>query len=389
MSACPAFGAAGPASIADALQKVDCLSAEATNASFGRLFAPGGALTTALTILLTLYVALFAFNLLTGRSSLRMSALTPRMMTIGLIITFVTSWVAYQSVVWNLAVGAPDQIAGTLLGTRGSATLVFAQKLDTLFTAVTNAADSIAGTAAANEKLASPANMLWVSSLILLLGTVGVLVVCRIALAALLILGPVFIVLALFEGTRGLFEGWLKSVAMFALVPLLTVVMGSGALMAIFPMVDGLGTGGKEVSLRTAVGILVTSIVYLALMLLTLEVAASLTRGWRLPKSGAASKDNPAGQTVHNTTAELERAREINPPSTTATSDRVRTTVASLNSSVSTDRVVARSAAGGFATAAAGGAAHQVPAILPNRHSLYFSHRSQPGSPPLPREMFR
>ena len=69
------------------------------------------------------------------------------------------------------------------------------------------------------------------------------LVVCRLALAALLIIGPVFIVLALFEGTRGLFEGWLKSVAMFALVPLLTVVMGSGALVAIAPMVAGLGAG--------------------------------------------------------------------------------------------------------------------------------------------------
>ena len=81
--------------------------------------------------------------------------------------------------------------------------------------------------------LASPANILSIAALILLLGTVGVLVVCRLALAALLIIGPVFIVLALFEGTRGLFEGWLKSVAMFALVPLLTVVMGSGALVAI------------------------------------------------------------------------------------------------------------------------------------------------------------
>lgn len=388
MSTCPTFGAAGPGSIADALQKVDCLSAEATNASFGRLFAPGGALTTGLTILLTLYVGLFAFNLLTGRSTLRMSALTPRMMTMGLIITFVTSWVAYQSVVWNLAVGAPDQIAGTLLGTKGSATLMFAQKLDTLFTAVTNAADSIASTSAASEKLASPANMLWVSSLILLLGTVGVLVVCKIALAALLILGPVFIVLALFEGTRGLFEGWLKSVAMFALVPLLTVVMGSGALMAIFPMVDGLATGGKEVSLRTAVGILVTSIVYLALMLLTLEVAASLTRGWKLPKSGSTSpSESSAGQTLHNN-VEVERVREAS-PSATSTHDRVRATVASLNSFVSTDRVAATSVPGTLAAAAASSAAHQVPAVLPGRHSLYFSHRSQPGSPPLSGEMFQ
>src|ERR1700757_3901198 len=98
MSACPAFGAAGPGSIAEALQKVDCMSAEATSVSFTRLFGPGGSLTAAFTILLTLYVALFAFSLLTGRSNLRLSALTPRMMTIGLIVTFVTSWVAYQSV---------------------------------------------------------------------------------------------------------------------------------------------------------------------------------------------------------------------------------------------------------------------------------------------------
>jgi type IV secretion system protein VirB6 len=35
--------------------------------------------------------------------------------------------------------------------------------------------------------------------------------VARIALAAVMALGPVFIVLALFRGTRGLFEGWLKA----------------------------------------------------------------------------------------------------------------------------------------------------------------------------------
>src|SRR5207253_1725738 len=128
----------------------------------------------------------------------------------------------------------------------------------------------------------SPANILSIGALIMLLGTVGVLVVCRLALAALLIIGPIFIVLALFEGTRGLFEGWLKSVAMFALVPLLTVVMGSGAMVAIGPMVAGLDQAGAEIPLRTAVSILVASIIYAALMLLVLRVAANLTRGWRL-----------------------------------------------------------------------------------------------------------
>jgi type IV secretion system protein VirB6 len=97
MSQCAPFGADGPAGVADALGKVDCLASDATAVSFGRLFGAHGSFQTALTIVLTLYVALLAFNLLTGRSALRLSVLTPRMMTLGLVLTFATSWIAYQS----------------------------------------------------------------------------------------------------------------------------------------------------------------------------------------------------------------------------------------------------------------------------------------------------
>src|SRR3569623_1154338 len=286
MSQCQAYGADGPAGVADALSKVDCLATDATSVSFGRLFGAHGSFTTALTILLTLYIALLAFNLLTGRSALKVSVLTPRMMTLGLVLTFATSWIAYQSVVWNVATGAPDEIASVLVGSKGSATLLFAQQLDGLFSAITDAVSNVTPTVpAATPGLASPTNILSIAGLILLLGTGGVLVVCRLALAALLILGPVFIVLALFEGTRGLFEGWLKCVAMFAVVPLLTVVMGSGALVAIGPMVAGLGEGGAPIELKSAVSILVASIIYVALMLVVFKVAGSLTKGWRMGRA--------------------------------------------------------------------------------------------------------
>ena len=345
MSQCQPFGAEGPAGVADALSKVDCLANDATAMSFGRLFGANGSFQTALTIVLTLYIALLAFNLLTGRSALRLSVLTPRMMTLGLVLTFATSWVAYQSVVWNLATGAPDEIASVLVGTKGSATVLFAQQLDGFFTAITDAASNITppnpAIAAATPALASPANILSIGALIMLLGTVGVLVVCRLALAALLIIGPVFIVLALFEGTRGLFEGWLKSVALFALVPLLTVVMGSGALVAIAPMVAGLDQAGAEIPLRTAVSILVASIIYLSLMVLVFKVAGSLTRGWRLGRAPAQAPANAAGMTL----AQQERALNPAPQSAVAAaaiaSDRVRSTVASLESMTSSHRLSA------------------------------------------------
>ena len=342
MNQCQSFGPEGPAGVADALQKVDCMANEATAVSFGRLFGSHGSFTTALTIILTLYIAFFAFNLLTGRSALKISVLTPRMMTLGLVLTFATSWIAYQSVVWNLATGAPDEIASVLVGSKGSATTIFAQQLDGFFTAITDAASNAQpnpATAAVNpaaiaaaSSMTSPSNILSIGGLIMLLGTVGVLVVCRLALAALLILGPVFIVLALFEGTRGLFEGWLKSVAMFALVPLLTVVMGSGALAAIAPMVAGLDQAGAQIPMRTAVSILVAAIIYASLMLLVFKVAANLTRGWRLSRAQAFAQERfgsafgggyqqPALSPVSVTAA---------PSATLMTSDRVRSTVASL-----------------------------------------------------------
>src|SRR5206468_694683 len=231
-----------------------------------------------------------------------------------------------------------------LVGTNGSATTIFAQRLDGVFNAITDAASSINPQAppmvpgmgavpvtapVVLPTLASPANILSVACLILLLGAVGVLVVCRLALAALLIIGPVFIVLALFDGTRGLFQGWLKSVAMFALVPLLTVVMGSGALVAIAPMVAGLGEGGAEISLRSAVSILVASIIYVALMLVVLKVAASLTKGWRMGRAQALAQSH-AGMSL---AAHQERPLSAAPAGAAASgisSDRVRSAVTSL-----------------------------------------------------------
>lgn len=403
MIVCESFGASGPAGISDALQKVDCMAAEATNFSFGRLFGEHGSLQTALTILLTLYIALLAVNLLTGRSALRLSVLTPKMMTMGLVLTFVTSWVAYQSVVWNLAIGGPDQIASLLVGTKGSATLVFAERLDMMFDAITGAAESASAAAAqnaasqpamaaANASLAAPSSILTFAALLLLLGTVGVLVVCRLALAALLILGPIFIVLALFEGTRGLFEGWLKSVAMFALVPLLTVLIGSGAVLAISPMIAGLTAAGGEIPLRTAVSILVASFVYVALMIVVLKVAGSLTRGWRIGKSAPQSSRNDSTVPAQLATAGRSAAPgEASPAAAAALSDRVRTAVASLDNRVATGRLTHLSTPSLALSSSQGPVEMRGLAISPasSKHTSYFNHRTPRISSDIPREMIR
>ena len=322
MSSCPTFGDGGPSGIAEALRVVDCMSGEAASFAFSRLFGSSALLGQALTAALTLYIAWYAIGLLTGRTSLSVSSLTPRMMTMGVALTFATSWVAYQSVIWNLLVGAPDQIASLLIGTRGSATSLFADRLDTIFAVVAQAAAATEAAAAGgmqqSSSLASGPDLLWLSALLLLLGTVGVLLVARIALAAMLALGPIFIICGLFEGSRGLFEGWLKAAVMFALTPLLAVLIGGGTIAMLSPMLDSLAAAGGQVPLRLTTTLFLAAAVYCALMVVCLKIAGTMVAGWRLPfsssrdrKAADASAANQAQSKAQLSSTGLEPAPAI------------------------------------------------------------------------------
>ncbi len=297
-----------PESIAQGLRAIDCASGVAIQTAFGRFFGPDGALGGALTILLTLYVGLFAIKLLTGRGGLSINTLTPRMLGLGLALTFATSWLAYQNVALNLALGAPDEIARILVGSKGSATMLFANRLDEIFNAIANAAQNVPVTvptlevvtpgdtvSTKGDPLASASDLLWLAALMLLLGTVGVLLVAKIALAAMLALGPIFIIMSLFAGTRGLFEGWLKAIVMLAITPLLAVILGGGTIALIGPMVDDLAGGPPD--MRMAVTIFLGASVHVILMIMAIKASTMLVSGWRLP---SATKEDPSREQMQN-----------------------------------------------------------------------------------------
>jgi type IV secretion system protein VirB6 len=266
-----------------AMVAVDCEASQVTSQTFGRLFASGGELGLVLTILLTLYVAFFAISLMIGRSNLNVRAMIPRMMTLGLVLTFATSFAAYQSFFWNIFISGPDWLAGVLTGTGrgtgadGSATLVFAQKLDVVFQAVQQV-----GTTQGNIDAFSPPGMMWMGALLLLLGTVGILVTARIGLALLLAIGPIFVVMALFQGTRGLFTGWLKGLVMLAITPVLAVLGGSIMLELAVPVLATLSQFQGNIDPQAAMAFFLVGAVHCALMLMTFIVSAKMVAGWQV-----------------------------------------------------------------------------------------------------------
>lgn len=278
---------------AASLYGVDCAASSMAQAAFGRLFGSEGALGPALTILLTIFVAVFGFALITGRGRIGIANLTPRMATLGLVLTFATSWMAYQNVVWNLAVGAPDQLAGIITGTQGSTTQIFANKIDVVVAALEHAS----GNGIAPKSTFSPLGMMWLGGILLLLGTVGILVTAKIALAVLIAIGPVFITFALFPATRGLFTGWLKGVVLLALTPLFAVLGGSVMLELAVPIISSLApTLPGQIDPQAAIAFFMIGAVHMALMVMVMKLATAMVAGWSV--FGLAAKTS-ADRTDH------------------------------------------------------------------------------------------
>ena len=155
-------------------------------------------------------------------------------------------------------------------------------------------------------------NVMWLGALILLIGTVGILVTARIALAVLLAIGPVFIVLGLFTGTRGLTAGWLRSVVLTAIMPLFVVVGGGIVLELLVPIVSKLRAMPGEIDGRAAMALFTASVVHLALMSLIGKAAATIVSAWSAFGLGSSTEGSGKGSAQGGTTARsVEEGRAI------------------------------------------------------------------------------
>ena len=304
---CPAISLVGETSVSGSLYAMDCHINAAVETGYNRLFGPGGAFGYALTAMLIIYVGLIAYGFLTGRTRLTVVMMSPRIMTMVLVLTFVSFWPAYHAVFYGLMMGGPDEVAAALLGQKGSAVMNFAQSLDNLFVHFADIAKRLdpaygprnvgnVATTPAQPVLilphSMPVTLFWLSGLCLLVSTLGVLILTRMVLYLLLILGPVFIIFALFPQTRGLFNGWLRTTMVFALAPLLTVLGGTAALMLFVPLIEAIGSDpiGAVNSVQPMVILFMGSLIYCAFLFTLMWVAASLVKDWQ-----AALREKPAG----------------------------------------------------------------------------------------------
>ena len=318
----------------DVLASADCLIQSQVEAGYAALLAPGGSFSTALTIALTIYVAIFGYRLMLGLSSLTLGEVVPHFVKIGIVVALVSSWPAYQALVFDVLFDAPAQLADVIVrqagGPAGQGDTMLA--LQAIFERLTDAAgDAWAQVVPPSAVTASPtalpvpqvpgapltaplipppatvqlpfalgapqfvAAILWAAALILIAASVGVLLVVRIVLALLLLLGPVFVAFALFRSTRGIAEGWLRVTVRFALVPLFTLPLIAVVVAVLAPIVVTLDEVPVEgVRNSPALLILLIVAVFAAVMTQAARLGGAIASGIRLPRGGVVPVLAPA-----------------------------------------------------------------------------------------------
>lgn len=302
-AACPSFSTLSD--IGGLMLTIDCQSAAYVASAYEGLFGAGGELAQALAGALAIYVAFYGYRLIIGAGAATAPDLVRRLAVIGVILALSSNWPAYQTLFVNTVTDGAEEIAGVMSSAttgRAASSASIAAEIDIAIDemtrlatewsrkpAVPSAADAPPGPLAPERPVGpagvSAVNMLWLSAILLGVGSAGIIIITKIMLAFLLALGPLFLTLALFQATRGLFEGWLRTIAAGAFVLVFTILATGGALSAAAPIIatiaDDQAAGVNDVG--PVFTLLIACIIFAMLVRQVLATTARLTAAWRIP----------------------------------------------------------------------------------------------------------
>ena len=231
-----------------------------------------------------LFVVITGYLMLTGRLSLSLSELFPRIVKWLAVITIVLNFDAMIILLFNLFTNVPEAVATSLANIggetegsiNGSVGLVWSQGME--------AAQNIF--AEAGLTTWSPIIFGILVLIVTLLAVVYItflLMLAKLAVAVLLGLAPFFIVLYIFDATRPVFEGWLRQLISFALIP----VFLYGLLALLLSMMN---TMSQEMLEATANGVWgITHVGPYALVMVVSLLLSTQVMGWAAGVGGGFS----------------------------------------------------------------------------------------------------
>jgi type IV secretion system protein VirB6 len=294
--ACPAI-ITGDSFLLRTLAHIDCQAQVIGSYGYLALGQPGSTASVLMTSLLTLFIALFGIRLLFGPPP-GARDLVFDVLKVGIVLTLAFSWPAFRTVIYDVTLKGPAEIAsviGTASGNArpGEGLAERLQRADNAIVRLTEVGagrnlgalidreapgGTFEGSALADDTAFGSARLLFLA------GTIGTLALLRIAAGLLLALAPLVAGLYFFPWTRGLVAGWIKGLVLTMTGSIGAALVLSVELAIIEPwLADALrvrSLGYAIPAAPTELFAIMLAFAIVQLMMIWLLARVVFTRGW-------------------------------------------------------------------------------------------------------------
>lgn len=266
--------------------------------------AVAGAFQSTAHTLLIVYVMLWGWSMMRGLIGEPVTDGVARILKATLIVTFATNSAMYSSEIATFLYNWPSALAGVLAGGVAPSTTSLIDHVAA--TGLELASQAWQAASFANMGAYAVALVVFTMTLVVTALAAVIIISSKYGLALLLAIGPVFILMMLFDGTRGFFERWLSS----TITAGMGIVLVSGAAALIFKYFGAAfdqaalsaGGNGGIVSLTDIAPATVAGIVGVFFLWRIPELAGSLgggvsaagahAAGWAYDKIKGASRES-------------------------------------------------------------------------------------------------
>jgi type IV secretion system protein VirB6 len=240
--------------------------------------------------LATIYVMAWGYLHLMGKITEPFEAGLRRIALIALVLGVGLRLWLYNSVIVDTFYNAPAQLAAAVVGAGDPVGTI-----DAIWDSGGTVAGSLWDKAASLSLWGGfgfdlAAIMVWCLIGVLCVYAMFLIALSSIALAVLLALGPLFIALLFFDATRRFFTAWLAQLANYALITVLTVMVGALLLRIVQSYAAQTAARGSAILTVDALNMMLIALLVFLVLRQVMPIASGLAGGASLNSFGTASR---------------------------------------------------------------------------------------------------
>ena len=241
----------------------------------------------ALITLAGVYVMIWGYLHLMGRIEEPVVTGLKRIITLAVILGGALHLWLYHSLIVDTFFEAPGELAAGVIGAYDSVTVV-----DRIIFVGGDAANLLiqkGGLIDGNFSFYLAGFAVYLLVGLTAIYTIFLLTLSKIALSVLLALGPLFLMLVLFESTKRFFEAWIAQLANYAFVTILTVLVAALMMTLVTTAAQQAANAGGGIEIAHAVRVCMAAGLTFLVMRQVMPMAAGLASGLALSTFGAVS----------------------------------------------------------------------------------------------------